>query len=59
MNREEMQRNIFYSDKYYDDKYEYRQVYNEISQAFLGTQGEFQKESQRKLHGTQNRLWDV
>ncbi|KAL1493777.1 hypothetical protein ABEB36_009466 [Hypothenemus hampei] len=26
MNREELQRNIFYSDKYYDDKYEYRHV---------------------------------
>ncbi|XP_066152327.1 cyclin-dependent kinases regulatory subunit-like [Euwallacea fornicatus] len=26
MNREELQRKIFYSDKYYDDKYEYRHV---------------------------------
>ncbi|CAH0552012.1 unnamed protein product [Brassicogethes aeneus] len=26
MNREQMQRSIFYSDKYYDDEYEYRHV---------------------------------
>ncbi|KAJ8976313.1 hypothetical protein NQ317_010267 [Molorchus minor] len=26
MNREEMQHNIYYSDKYYDDEYEYRHV---------------------------------
>ncbi|ENN81407.1 cyclin-dependent kinases regulatory subunit [Dendroctonus ponderosae] len=26
MNKEELLRNIFYSDKYYDDKYEYRHV---------------------------------
>lgn len=26
MNREELQRNIYYSDKYYDDEYEYRHV---------------------------------
>ncbi|XP_050306483.1 cyclin-dependent kinases regulatory subunit [Anthonomus grandis grandis] len=26
MNIEELQRNIFYSDKYYDDKFEYRHV---------------------------------
>lgn len=26
MNREELQKNICYSEKYYDDKYEYRHV---------------------------------
>ncbi|XP_023030484.1 cyclin-dependent kinases regulatory subunit-like [Leptinotarsa decemlineata] len=26
MNRQEIQRNIFYSDRYYDDEYEYRHV---------------------------------
>nr|CAI5850257.1 unnamed protein product [Callosobruchus analis] len=26
MNREELQKNIYYSDKYYDDEYEYRHV---------------------------------
>ncbi|CAG9821470.1 unnamed protein product [Phaedon cochleariae] len=26
MNQEEMTRNIYYSDKYYDDEYEYRHV---------------------------------